>query len=89
MCIRDSAKTDTPGHCRLSWNEPADDKVRYYNIYYSTQAAPPATQPNRIASLPVGTAKYLDWLADPGKDGHYAITSVDRQGNESKPVAAQ
>jgi len=81
-----AVKTETPGHYQLSWNEPADDKVRYYNVYYATQAAPAAKQPNRIASLPVGTATYLDWLAEAERDGYYAITSVDRQGNESAPV---
>ena len=25
----------TAGHYRLTWNEPADNMIRYYNIYYS------------------------------------------------------
>ena len=81
-------KGDQPGHHLLSWDVPADDKVRYYNVYYSTDGTPEAKQANRIASLPGGTKQYLDWLADPAKDGHYTITSVDRQGNESPPAAA-
>ena len=79
-------KTNTPGHVQLAWEEPDDDKVRYYNIYYSTAGVPAVNQRSRIASLPVGTKQYLDWLADPNKDGRYAITSVDRHGNESSAV---
>lgn len=79
-------KGGAAGHYELSWTEPQDDRVRYYNIYYSTGEAPRVDQNNLIASLPLGTAKYLDWLADPDKDGRYAITSVDRYDNESKPV---
>jgi len=63
--------------------------VRYYNVYYSTAGVPEPLQANRIASLPVGTKSWLDWLADPGKPGFYVMTSVDRQGNESAPVAAR
>ncbi len=77
------------GHFERSWREPKDDKVRYYNLYYSTAGPPSAEQKNRIASLPLGTTKHLDWLADPeAKSAYYAITAVDRHGNESAPVAA-
>ncbi len=82
-------KANAPGCPQLTWKEPADAKVRYYNVYYSAQAAPAAIQANRIASLPVGTSRYIDWLADMDKSGFYAITAVDRQGNESEPAAAQ
>ena len=78
-------KDETPGHYQLTWGDPNDPKIRYYNIYYSIAGEPSAEQKNRIASVPVGTTKYLDWLADPAKPGFYCITSVDRQGNESKP----
>jgi len=76
----------TPGHYRLAWNEPVDMKVRYYNVYYSTAGDPAAVQQQRIASLPVGTTTYLDWLADPKSQGYYGITAVDRYGNESAIV---
>jgi chitodextrinase len=78
--------TGTPGHYRVNWTEPAYDKTRYYNIYYSTAGVPAPIQQNRIASVPVGTSTYLDWLADPQAQGYYAITTVDRQGNESAPA---
>jgi hypothetical protein len=78
----------TAGHYLLAWTPPADaTKVRYYNIYYSNVDTPLPTQPYRIASVPVGTNSYLDWLADATgwetPNGHYIITSVDRYGNES------
>jgi len=80
-------KTNTPGHVQLAWEEPDDDKVRYYNIYYSTKEAPEAEQQNRIASPPVGISKYLDWLAAPNARHFYVVTSVDRQGNESQGIS--
>jgi len=76
----------TPGHYLLSWTEPGEPKIRFYNIYYGTEADPPASQPYRIASIPTGFSAWLDWLADPVAEGHYGITSVDRQGNESAIV---
>ncbi len=48
------AKQSTPGHYRLSWTEPTYSKIRYYNIYYSTEGTPPVDQRYRIASVPVG-----------------------------------
>jgi hypothetical protein len=80
-------KQSTPGQYLLRWTEPNDSKIRYYNIYYSTKGTPPVDQQHRIASLPVGTSKYLDWLADQSLPAYYKITSVDRQGNEgTKPA---
>lgn len=76
-------KTTTAGHYQLTWAEPSDVMIRYYNIYYSTNGVPEPIQQNRIASVPKGTSHYLDWLADPAADGFYRITSVDYQGNES------
>jgi hypothetical protein len=73
------------GHFHLSWVEPQDSKIRYYNIYYSSTSTPPADQRHRIASVPVGTSEYLDWCAVPGA-GNYRVTSVDRYGNEGTEV---
>ena len=82
-------KGESSGHFELSWKEPRSDKIRYYNLYYSADAPPEAKQSSRIASLPVGTNRYLDWLADPNVESpHYAITAVDRHGNESGAVRA-
>ncbi len=75
-----------PGHYQLNWSEPNDSKIRYYNIYYSNSSNPSPIQQRRIASVPVGTSSYLDWLADPVNLAYYGITSVDRYGNESAIV---
>ncbi|WP_306549708.1 hypothetical protein [Desulfobulbus sp.] len=77
------SKLSTPGQYRLDWEEPANAMIRYYNIYYSTDPIPKAIQSQRIASVPKGTNTYVDWLAHPTSEGHYLITSVDSQGNES------
>lgn len=71
-----------PGHFLISWEEPWDEKIRYYNIYYSTATTPDADPRYLIASVPVGTSSYLDWCAQSGSGGNYRVTSVDRQGNE-------
>lgn len=70
------------GPYRLTWAEPKNTKVRYYNIYYSATGVPSIDQQHRIASVPKGITTYLDWLADTTKTGYYKITAVDRQGNE-------
>ncbi|MEA1925001.1 MAG: hypothetical protein U9M95_03940 [Candidatus Altiarchaeota archaeon] len=74
--------TGTLGQYQLSWTEPGDSKIRFYNAYYSNQSNPPADQRHRFASLPAGSSTYLDWVADPNSPGYYGITAVDRQGNE-------
>lgn len=74
------------GHYHLRWTEPANPKLRYYNIYYSGSNRPSATQAERIASVPVGSSEYLDWLAAQSGASYYGITSVDRYGNESSII---
>jgi len=75
------AAQSTAGHYLLTWEEPENSKIRYYNIYYSTGETPAPIRENRIASVPVGTSRYLDWCAQ-NTGASYLITSVDRQGNE-------
>jgi hypothetical protein len=74
---------------RLNWKEPNNHSIRYYNIYYSSAGTPAAVQAQRIASVPVGTSTYLDWLADKARPGFYRVTSVDRQGNEGSNPGVQ
>ena len=78
-----TTKLTTLGQYRLDWKEPANFIIRYYNIYYSNSHVAEAVQNQRIASVPKGTSTYVDWLADPSRQGYYLITSVDTQGNES------
>jgi hypothetical protein len=82
------ATREAPGQNRLKWTAPADADVRYYNLYFSSTGKPEAVQKRRFASPPAGTNEYLDWTAPTGAGGQYAITAVDRQGNESTPAFA-
>ncbi|UCF79678.1 MAG: hypothetical protein JSW03_05410 [Candidatus Eiseniibacteriota bacterium] len=72
-----------PGVYELSWERPADNDVRYYNIYYSV-AGHPARDQRRLIASPGGlTARYVDWQANPSYSPFYGVTAVDRAGNES------
>ena len=77
----------TPAAPRLAWTPSASPDLRYVNVYFATAAPPAPSQGSRIASV-IGAAEYIDWSAPPGVEGHYALTSVDRQGNESGVVQA-
>lgn len=74
-----------PGQYRLYWQAPPDNDVRYYNIYYSVEGTPSPSPQRLIASAPKNTTTYLDWLARTDATPYYAITAVDRAGNESAP----
>ncbi|MBV5329100.1 MAG: hypothetical protein JZU65_15980 [Chlorobium sp.] len=79
-----TTKLTTPGQYRIDWQNPDFQLTRYYNIYYSPDGTPPKPiRQNLIASVPVGTNSYVDWLADQVKEGKYLVTIVDSQGNES------
>lgn len=80
------SKTGVSGQYTISWMEPTDSTIRHYNIYYSNVSFPSVSEAYRIASVPKGISTYLDWCADPNATGFYAITSVDRFGNESGPA---
>jgi hypothetical protein len=67
---------------QMSWTEPRNSHLRYYNVYYSALGAAQPVQAQRIASVPVGSTGYTDWCPDKSGPGYYLVTSVDRQGNE-------
>lgn len=69
----------------LIWTEPTDTDglIRAYNIYYDSTSNPAATQANRIATVPKGTAAWKDFLAVLATPGKWGITSIDKYGNES------
>lgn len=77
---------DAPGQYRLKWTPSASTDVRYYNVYFSTQGRPEISQKRLVASPLKSMSTYLDWSAPVEGNAHYAITAVDRQGNESAPV---
>ena len=73
----------------LAWTPPADDDCRYHHVYYAAGTERPAiSQAARIASLPVGLKQYVDFASKPGAAGVYAVTTIDRFGNESPPEFA-
>jgi len=79
---------DTGGPYTFSWTEPSDSKIRFYHIYYATTPASLIEdQQHRIASVPIGTNNFNDWLADTASPGEYKLVSVDRYGNEG--IAAE
>ncbi len=84
-----AARKDQAGGYYLRWEPSPEKDLRYYNLYFSSHARPEAVQARRIASPPFGTTEYLDWAAGNPEKLHYAITAVDRQGNESQPTYAE
>ena len=83
------ATRDADGDVALAWEASPAPDLRYYNLYYSPEAPPKPEQPRRIASLPRSITRYLDWEARGDPKGFYAITAVDRQGNESEPASLE
>jgi hypothetical protein len=83
------AARDADGDYLLAWDASPAKDLRYYNIYFSTEGTPKAEQKRRIASPAKGTASLIDWGVPQEGKPSYAITAVDRQGNESAPTAAQ
>jgi len=77
---------DDAGQYRLKWKPSPSNDVRYYNVYFSSTAKPAIEQKRLIASPLKSMSEYLDWSAPISGGAHYAITAVDRQGNESAPV---
>jgi hypothetical protein len=75
-------------HYKLDWTDLADTKVRYYNVYYREGSNPTVNQIYRIASIPPGLQTWLDWNVTSAVTPYYAITAVDRYGNESDPKFA-
>jgi hypothetical protein len=74
---------------RLSWTLSSSPDVRYYNIYYRRGSEPTISQAHRIVSPGKDARSYIDWGVGGSQQGHfYAITAVDRQGNESSPAFA-
>jgi len=80
-----SVQQVAPGQFRLNWQASPDTDVRYYNVYYSVAGIPSPSPQRLIASAPANTLTYLDWLARTDAAPYYAVTAVDRAGNESAP----
>lgn len=84
-----SATREADGQHRLRWQKSPAADLRYYNLYFSDRGPPAVGQQRLIASPQEDVVEYLDWTAPPGRGpAFYAITAVDRQGNESPPAFA-
>lgn len=81
-----AAVNEAAGQYRLTWTGPPDQDVRYYNLYFSSDGHPAIEQARRFASPPKTCTEYLDWTAPTSGEAYYAVTAVDRQGNESMPA---
>jgi len=84
-----TVRKDPSGGYYLKWEPSLEKDLRYYNLYFSSHARPEPVQARRIASPPPGTTEYIDWAAGNPEKAYYAITAVDRQGNESQPTYAE
>ncbi|MFB3891397.1 MAG: fibronectin type III domain-containing protein [Phycisphaerae bacterium] len=83
-------EADEDGQYRLKWDASPAKDLRYYNIYFSTKGKPEVSQKRLIMSPLANMTGYLDWSAPlDAKEVYYAITAVDRQGNESAPAYAE
>ena len=72
---------------RLSWQASPNPAFSHYNVYAATDGEVRPTQEFLVGSPTEPT--FLDWGLKAGKTYRYAVTVVDRRGNESPPTAAQ
>ena len=82
-------EADEDGQYRLKWGKNPAKDLRHYNVYFSSTGKPEISPKRRIVSPPASMTEYLDWSAPIGTEAYYAITAVDRQGNESQPTFAE
>ncbi len=67
----------------LSWNPDSEPDLRGYYVYRSTAGAPFV----RLGGI-IDTPAYSDRAVESGKQYRYAVSAVDRVGNESARAAA-
>jgi hypothetical protein len=72
---------------RLAWDPSPEPGLSHYNVYASRDGKPSITQEFLISS-PV-EPELIDWGLKSGERYSYAVTAVDRRGNESKSVFAE
>jgi hypothetical protein len=71
---------DTPAHLEFSWAISPETDVAGYNVYRGEQAGARGTRLNTELLL---TPAFRDMNVQPGHRYFYAVTAVDRSGNES------
>jgi hypothetical protein len=84
--FRAQREADADGQYRLTWAANGAIDLRHYNIYFSAAHRPDISAKCLLVSPPRTATQYLDWSAPANTRAHYAITAVDRQGNESPPT---
>ena len=65
----------------LSWDACLAPDFWHYNVYGSREPIMTPAQESLLASPT--TCEFIDWGLRPGTAYHYAVTAVDRRGNES------
>ncbi len=70
---------------RLSWDVAPEPDFFHYNVYGAREPIKQADQKYLLASPTYGT--FVDWGLRAGTTYHYAVTAVDRRGNEGPPAA--
>jgi hypothetical protein len=78
------AQSSVPAYFDVSWSISADNDIAGYNIYRTEQPGAPGTKVNDQLLL---TPAFRDMNVLPGRRYFYAVTAVDRAGNES-PLSA-
>jgi hypothetical protein len=69
------------GQAFLYWEASPEEDLQGYNLYRSRCSAGPYR--NRVNASPIAIPEYLDTGADSNVTYTYAVTAVDRSGNES------
>ena len=75
------AGSGTDGRAFLFWNGNPEGDLQGYNLYRSRCPAGPYR--DRVNGAPIVVPEYLDAGADSNVTYTYAVTAVDRSGNES------
>jgi hypothetical protein len=75
------AGTAGDGQAFLFWEANPEEDLQGYNVYRSLLPGGPYR--NRINTAPLDIPEYLDTGADNDETYTYAVTAVDRSGNES------
>ena len=66
----------------LAWAPSGDAGLDHYNVYGARQ---PISEPGQTMLLASPTVpRFVDWGLRAGTSYHYAVTAVDRRGNESQ-----
>ncbi len=79
------AQNGAPAYFDLSWSISPDNDIAGYNIYRTEQEGAPGNKLNPQLLL---TPVFRDMNVLPGHRYFYAVTAVDRAGNESPASAA-